>query len=112
MVGKKAVDLTLEEKHEIMELAKELGYKPKKRRMKTSRKLLYIFAAWGLILQLYVLVMVWMLRDTMSLGIITGVAFAEMVVIYLGYLRYQYGINLKSMEMNYDPHYDDNQGVY
>jgi hypothetical protein len=56
--------------------------------------------------------MIAQLQDTTSLSIITGVVFVEVVGAYIAYLRYQYGINIKSMEMDYDPNYDEHKGVY
>jgi len=112
MIDKKLSDMTLEEKTELMHMAQELGYKPQKRKMKTSKKLLYIFLTWVILIQAYVLYMIVQLQDTVSLSIVAGVAFVEAIALYVGYLRYNYGINLKSMEMNYDPNYDDNKGVY
>jgi len=109
---KKLADISPEEKTEIINLAKQMGYKSAKRKMKTSKKLLYIYFSWVLVIQTYVLFMVAKLQDTVSLAIITGAVFTEAVILYVGYLRYQYGINLKSMEINYDPNYDENRGVY
>lgn len=111
MIDKKVKELSLEEKQEIMEYAKQLGYKPKKRKMQTSKKFLWIFVMWALFIQTYVMVMIVALRDTMSLSIITGVVFIEAVGAYFGYLKYNYGINIKAMEENFDPNYDDNHGV-
>jgi hypothetical protein len=56
--------------------------------------------------------MIAQLQDTTSLSIITGVVFVEVVGAYIAYLRYQYGINIKSMEMNFDPDYNEHKGVY
>ena len=105
-------DLTPSEKKEILELAQQMGYKQQKRKMKTSKKTLWFFLIWALLIQTYVMVMIVELKDTASLAIITGVVFVEVVAAYLGYLRYSYGINMKSMELNYDPNYDENKGVY
>ena len=84
----------------------------KKKRMQTSKKFLWIFVIWALLIQTYVMWMIVQLQDTTSLSIITGVVFVEVVGAYIAYLRYQYGINMKSMEMNFDPDYDENKGVY
>ena len=86
--------------------------KAKKKRMQTSKKFLWIFVIWALLIQTYVMWMIVQLQDTTSLSIITGVVFVEVVGAYIAYLRYQYGINMKSMEMNFDPDYDENKGVY
>jgi hypothetical protein len=86
--------------------------KPKKKRMQTSKKFLWIFVIWALIVQSYVMYMIAQLQDTTSLSIITGVVFVEVVGAYIAYLRYQYGINIKSMEMNFDPDYNEHKGVY
>ena len=80
--------------------------------MQTSKKFLWIFVIWALLIQTYVMWMIVQLQDTTSLSIITGVVFVEVVGAYIAYLRYQYGINMKSMEMNFDPDYDENKGVY
>lgn len=112
MINKKIEDFTLEEKLEVVDYAKQLGYKPKKRRMKDSKKLLRALLIWTLFMQSYVMVMIVRLHDTQSLAIITGVVFLQATAAYLGYLKYNYGINIKAMEQNFDPNYDENNGVY
>lgn len=108
----KLTDLT----HEELELTMETGFrvkcKTKKKRMKESKKLVRALLIWTLVMQTYVMLMIGWLRDTQSLAIITGVVFLQATAAYLGYLRYNYGINLKAMEEHFDPNYDENKGVY
>lgn len=113
MLNKPVEELTAQEKTEILHAARLIsGSQPQKKRMKTSKKMLVIFMIWSLLIQTYVMLMIAQLQDTTSLSIIAGVAFVEVIAFYISYLRYQYGINMKSMEMNYDPNYDENKGVY
>lgn len=83
-----------------------------KRKMKTNKKFFMWLTIWAMIMQTYVLVMIVELRDTMTLSIVAGVVFGEIVLFYLGYLKYTLNIDLKHMDKNYNPNYDEEKNIY
>lgn len=84
----------------------------KKRKMKSIKKAYWFLTVWALLMQSYVLIMIVKLQDTMSLSIVAGVVFGELVAFYLGYLKYSRDIDLKHMDKNYRPDYDNEEGKY
>ena len=83
-----------------------------RRKMKTNKKFFMWLTIWAMIMQTYVLVMIVELRDTMTLGIVAGVVFGEIILFYLGYLKYALNIDLKHMDKNYNPNYDEENNLY
>lgn len=84
----------------------------KRKRMTTSKKGFLLLTVWAMAIQTYVMIMIVKLQDTTSLAIITGVVFGEIIAFYLGYLKYSRDINLVHMDKNYNPNYDEENGLY
>ena len=83
-----------------------------KRKMKTNKKFFMWLTIWAMIMQTYVLAMIVYLSDTSTLAIVAGVVFGEIVLFYLGFLKYSLDIDLKHMEENYNPNYDEENNLY
>lgn len=83
-----------------------------KRKMKTNKKFFVWLTIWAMLIQTYVLVMIIELRDPMTLGIVAGVVFGEVVLFFLGFLKYTLNIDLKHMDKNYNPNYDEENNLY
>ena len=96
---------------ELEKMLKEKKKNKKKRRMKTANKGLFFLIIWALIIQSYVMIMIAKLGDTTSLSILAGTAFTEAFGAYLAWLKYKEKINLKHMEKNYNPNYDEEEGL-
>lgn len=94
------------------DLQKLTNNRKKRKRMKTNKKAFLLLTIWAMIIQTYVMVMIVRLKDTMSLSIITGVVFGEIIAFYLGYLKYSEKIDIKSMDMNFNPNYDEENNIY
>lgn len=86
--------------------------KKRKKKMKSVKKAMWFILIWALIIQLYVMFMIARLGDTMSLAILAGTVFTEAFAAFLAYLSYKTKINLKNMEMNFIPDYDDKNNLY
>ena len=85
--------------------------KPKKK-MKTNKKFFIWLTLWAMLMQTYVLVMIIHLKDPMTLSIVAGVVFGEVVLFFLGFLKYTLNIDLKHMDKNYNPNYDEENNLY
>ena len=83
-----------------------------KKKMQTSKKLVWLALMWVVVIQIYVMVMIDKLGDTMSLGILATTVFAQFLTAIKLYFDYNAKINLKSMEMDFNPNYDDEEGIY
>lgn len=84
----------------------------RKRRMKTSKKALYIAFAICMLLIFFTMSMIWLNKDTTSLGILATAGVGILPIMYGIYERGSTKENLKHMEMNYTPDYDEKEGIY
>ena len=85
--------------------------KPKKR-MKTSKKALYIAFVICIVLIFFTMAMIVLGKDTSSLGILATAGVGILPVMYAIYERGSTQEKLKHMEKNYNPNYDDEEGIY
>lgn len=83
-----------------------------KRRMKTSKKALYIAFVICIVLILFTMAMIVLGKDTSSLGILATAGVGILPVMYAIYERGSTKEKLKHMEKNYNPNYDDEEGIY
>lgn len=86
--------------------------KKNKKKMKSVKKAFWSLIIWALIMQTYVMVMIAKLQDTGSLMVVAGIVFGEIIAFFIGYLNYSLKIDIKSMDMNFNPNYDDEKGKY
>ena len=80
--------------------------------MKTSKKAFWLFLTWCGCVQLFCAYMIYKMQDPTSLAIFTSTSVVEPVAIYKFYLGYNKDINIKDMDMNYNPNYDSERGLY
>lgn len=96
-----------EPQEESMEQAKK-----RKKRMKFSKKLLVAYFFVCAILILFTMIMIVMGKDTTSLTILAGAGVGCLAVMTGLYDHYNTKINLKHMEQNYIPGYDEYKNLY
>lgn len=85
--------------------------KQKKKRMKFGKKMLVLSFLICFALILFTMIMIYIGKDTTSLTILAGAGVAVLPVMYGVYDHYSTQINLKHMEENYIPNYDDEVGL-
>lgn len=83
-----------------------------KRKLKTGKKALgAAFTICGILL-IFTMVMIVLEKDTTSLQIIAAAGVGILPIMYGIYDHYNTKINLKHMEENYNPNYDEERGIY
>lgn len=100
----------IKERLQKMEEAGKLG-KPKKK-MKTSKKVLFLAFAIAVSLIIFAMIMVTLEKDTSTLEILATAGVGVLPIMYGIYSHSNTKINLKHMEEDYDPNYDENNGLY
>lgn len=83
-----------------------------KKRMKFGKKALVAAFVICVILIIFTMAMVYMGKDTTSLTILAAAGVGILPVMYGIYDHYNTKINLKHMQENYNPNYDDERGIY
>jgi len=83
-----------------------------KRRMKTSKKALYIAFVICTVLILFTMAMIVLGKDTSSLGILATAGVGILPVMYAIYERGSTEEKRIHMEKNYIPDYDEKEGLY
>lgn len=83
-----------------------------KKRMKTGKKVLAAAFALCSILIIFTMIMICMDKDTTSLSILATAGVGILPVMYGIYDNFNTKINLKHMEKNYNPNYDEERGIY
>lgn len=84
----------------------------KKRRMKFEKKsLIGVFFLCGILIA-FTMWMIFQGKDTTSLTILAGAGVGCIAFVYERYEKYSNQINLKHMDMNYIPDYDERKGIY
>lgn len=94
----------------IPELRKALGVKTKKK-MSSDKKAFWMFMLWCSVIQVITLYMAIIVRSETILAIFAVEAVAGPVFTYKFYLEYKKEINLKHMDMNYIPDYNEINGI-
>lgn len=94
----------------IPEMRKVLGIKTKKK-MSSDKKAFWMFMTWCSVIQIITLYMAILMQSETLLAIFAVEAVAGPVFTYKFYLEYKKEINLKHMEMNYIPDYDEINGI-
>ena len=84
----------------------------KRYRMKTSKKALYIAFFIACVLMGFTMLAIWTGKDTTSLGILATAGVGILPIMYRIYERGSTTEKLKHMEKNYNPNYDDEEGIY
>lgn len=102
----------VQKEKEPQEKSIEKTKKKKKKRMKFSKKLLVAYFAVCAILVIFTMAMIVMGKDTTSLTILAGAGVGGLVVMTSIYDHYETKINLKHMEKNYIPGYDEYKNQY
>lgn len=75
--------------------------------MKTIKKAFWVFMFWCTAVQIFCIIMIVKLQDTMTLGIFAGAAVLEPIAIFKFYLEYEKEIDLMHMQQNYIADYDN-----
>lgn len=83
----------------------------KKKKTKTSKKVFITIMGWCLIVQVLTGYMAYVLQSEMLIGLFAAEAVLTPIFTYKFYLEYNKEINLKHMEMNYQPDYDNTHGL-
>lgn len=83
-----------------------------KKKMKTVKKIMLYLFVWLTIVQIYTMVMTFVLRSDTALTIVAASVFTEAVAVVIWYFKYKTTINSIAMEQNYDPNYDHNNNIY
>ena len=94
----------------IPELRKALGVKTKKK-MSSDKKAFWMFMLWCSVIQVITLYMAIIVRIETILSIFAVEAVAGPVFTYKFYLEYKKEINLKHMDKNYIPDYNEINGI-
>ena len=84
----------------------------KKKRMKTSKKALFVYFISCGILVLFVMVMIYQGKDSSALNTLAEEGLKGLPIIYGIYQANSYFINKKHMDKNYIPNYDEQEGIY
>jgi FtsH-binding integral membrane protein len=106
-------EFTQEELERMKEiLAKESRPKKRRKRMKSGKKALFLAFGICVVLTLFTMAMIYLGRDTTSLTILATAGVGILPVMYGIYDKHETQINLKHMEKNYIPDYDDREGIY
>lgn len=101
-----------QERQQIQEKPVEKNRKKKKKKMKFSKKLLVSYFFVCAILILFTMVMIVMGKDTTSLTILAGAGVGCLAIMTGLYDHYETKLNLKHMEKNYIPGYDEYKNQY
>lgn len=94
------------------EKAKEKDNYKKKKRMKSGKKALFLAFSICIILLIFTMSMIYLDKDTSSLGILATAGVGVLPVMYGIYDFNNTKINLKHMDENYIKDYDDERGIY
>ena len=106
-------EFTQEDLDKIKEiLAKESKPKRKRKRMKSGKKALFLAFGICAVLILFTMAMILLGKDTTSLTILATAGVGILPIMYGIYDKYETQINLKHMEKNYIPDYDERNGIY
>lgn len=84
----------------------------KRKRMKSGKKALFLAFGICIVLMIFAMAMIFLEKDTSSLQILATAGVGILPIMYGIYAHSNTKINLKHMEENYDPNYDENQGIY
>lgn len=114
------LNLTNEQKRDLMQL---LGIEtvttpeppkphPKKRRMKTGKKAFYVAFMLCILMLVFSAVMVYLDKDTATVGIFAGSGVICITVLFNIYEKGSNEITKIHMEKNYNPNYDEEEGIY
>lgn len=103
-------DLNVKELEKLLEKKKK--EKKKRKRMKFGKKALVAAFLICAILILFTMAMIYMGKDTTSLTILATAGVGILPVMYGIYDYFNTQINLKHMEENYIPNYDEERGIY
>lgn len=101
----------IEDKLKEIEERESATKKPKKK-MKTSKKALYTAFLIAIILIIFTMAMIFMDKDNGSLEILATAGVGCLPIMYGIYSHNNTKINLKHMEEDYDPNYNENNGIY
>lgn len=93
-------------------LAKESELKKKRKRMKSGKKALFLAFGICAVLILFTMAMIFLGKDTTSLTILATAGVGILPIMYGIYDKHETQINLKHMEKNYIPDYDERNGIY
>lgn len=84
----------------------------RKRKMKSGKKALFLAFGICTVLLIFTMGMIYLQRDTTSLSILATASVGILPIMYGIYDHSQTKINLKHMDENYDPNYDENHNLY
>ena len=84
----------------------------KRKRMKSGKKALFLAFVICILLMVFTMVMIALEKDTSSLEILATAGVGILPVMYGIYEHSNTKINLKHMEENYEPDYDEKHGIY
>lgn len=80
--------------------------------MKTGKRALCAGFAIAIVLIIFTMIMIYFEKDTNSLAILATAGVGILPIMYGIYDKSQRMINLKHMEENYNPNYDEENGLY
>ena len=84
----------------------------KKKRDEVWEKALFLAFGICAVLILFTMAMIFLGKDTTSLTILATAGVGIIPIMYGIYDKYETQINLKHMEKNYIPDYDERKGIY
>lgn len=84
----------------------------KKKRMKSGKKALFLAFVICILLMVFTMAMIFLEKDTSSLQILATAGVGILPIMYGIYEHGNTKINLKHMEENYEPDYDEKHGIY
>lgn len=84
----------------------------KKKKMKTVNKVLVYLAAIATAGQFMGFWLAYVLRSEVLGSVILSASYASIIAALVSYIRHKTQLNTKSMEIDYDPNYDKNNGLY
>lgn len=86
--------------------------KKRRKKMKFGKRALAAAFTICAILIIFAMVMIYMGKDTTTLTVLATAGVGVLPVMYGIYDHYNTKINLKHMEENYIPDYDEQEGIY
>ena len=103
-------DLSVKELEDM--LAKKKKEKIRRKKMKSKKKALFLAFGICVVLITFTMTMIFLGKDTTSLGILATAGVGILPVMYNIYNKSETQINLKHMEKNYIQNYDEERGIY
>lgn len=108
------MNMSEDELEMIIQSRMQAAKKPKKKKKRMSSNKKALFLAFGIcgVLLTFTMLMIYLEKDTSSLSILATAGVGILPIFYNIYNKAETKINLKHMEENYNPNYDEEKGIY